>query len=339
MKHKNGKKRKKRWPDRIKGFVLAAAFFCFAAAGNFPAAAGQIRDIRVRIAVESFDTEGNPELEVYTGSDAYTAVGIERIFTGEEEDDTDATGPAAEIRRYSEEAEDETASGEKTASGEENTTDEQSLPQYEIELVSEAEDGFGILEEQDIHFSGAEAICHKAVRRDSGQTLLLTITLEEPGELIGTIPAVHFTQGTVSWEPAPNAAAYYAVLYCNGKRLRDGHRTEGLSFDFSALITKPGHYSCKVYPFTEKGKKGEEAETSRIMITEEETARIQTHWQAVLDDRLKSAAQGGVQGVGWIETEDGWYYLQKDGTLPARNRMEIDGSWYYFDETGRWLED
>ncbi|MCI7262888.1 MAG: hypothetical protein ACI4OO_03520 [Otoolea sp.] len=272
------------------GFLLLVSFW-LAAAGRFPAAAAEIRDIRIHLWAEEFEENGTPVIEAEASGKKYEVLAVEPLELSKKQE-------------------------------------------YEIELASE-EAEFGVLTQEDIRFSGVKAICTRAVRKDSRQTLLLTVQLEEPGELIGTVPFAALDGGCARWEPAPNASSYYVILFRDGKRLRDSHRTEGLSYDFSPLMREPGCYSCLVYPLTEKGKKGEKTESARKRLEQENTDEIRKTWNNRLQERF--AVSEEIKG-GWIRAEDGWYYFQKDGTLPSKTTLFLDGEWYRFDENGRWEE-
>lgn len=275
------------------------------------AAAAPVQEVRVCIRAESFDSRGKPVFEVYSDSDSYTALGIECV--GEEGEM--AAGPAKD-------------SALETAAEKEEYC-------YEIELTSETEEGFGILKEEEIHISGVKAVCRQAVRTDKGQTLRLTVVLTEPGEIIGEVPGIFLEGGVARWEPAPGASAYYVNLYRNGKRLRDGHRTEGLFFDFSSLFKEAGNYSCRIFPLTERGKKGKAAESPQISVDVSKAAQIQEQWNLTLTEKLN----GSLSSPGWIQTTHGWYYVNRDGTLPVNTCLLLDGVPYYFDAEGRWEEE
>lgn len=49
---------------------------------------------------------------------------------------------------------------------------------------------------------------------------------------------------------------------------------------------------------------------------------------------MLAAAPLTVYGEGWTQDERGRWYEQQDGSYPAGEWMEIDGSWYHFDENG-----
>lgn len=167
-----------------KGLLFGAAVLSQAAAGCFPAAAASIDRVRIRLAAEELDEMGMPVLEAESRDRAYSVTGVERI-SGDP-----ASGPAmdgAEVGKK----ENEQYKGSIQADSENIGTKEVSLegrkieeihaeepaPEilYEIELESDADDSFSVLRQEDIQFSGLGAVCSKAVRKDNGTTLLLTI--------------------------------------------------------------------------------------------------------------------------------------------------------------------
>lgn len=252
---------------------------------------------------------GMPVFEADSSDSSYVVMGITSLR--EEE----ATGPAAELR--------ETKEAVQSAS----------LYSYEVELSAETEEGFSVLTQDQIHISGEKAVCVKAVRSDQRQTLRLTLELTEPKEVIGEIEQVRLENGTAYWSAAPGATAYYVMLYRNGKRLRDGHRTEGCRFDFSALMTEEGCYFCRVFPLTEKGKKGILAESGRLFLDALQAEQLQKQWKLYLEENFELCS---LNDSGWILSAGDWYYKNRDGTFAVSTHLELEGKRYYFDEEGKW---
>lgn len=281
--------------------------------------AAPVQEIRLHLRAEEFDAAGMPILEVDSSDSSYTVTGI--LSLKEEE----ATGPAAVMR--------EKEVSEEKQKQEMEETQKEALFCYEVELSSEKEEGFPVLTQEQIHISGEKAVCVKAVRSDQRQTLRLTLELTEPGEIVGEIETVRLENGSACWTPAPGASAYYVILYRNGKRLRDGHRTEGCRFDFSALMTEAGCYVCRVFPLTEKGKKGILAESGRLFLDAEQAEQIQKKWNMALEDKFKSEV---FESSGWLQSAGDWYYKNRDGTFSVSTYLELEGKRYYFDEEGRW---
>ena len=57
--------------------VFAVAAGLFAVAGSVPAMAAEIKKVRIKLAAETFDEEGKPEVDFLTDSDEYEIVGFE----------------------------------------------------------------------------------------------------------------------------------------------------------------------------------------------------------------------------------------------------------------------
>ena len=300
---------------KAKAGILLGAAFSFAAAGVMPAAAASISDIRLRLKAEEFDAQGMPVLEAVSANDLYTVLETERVG-----DEAEAKGPASEGKQNERQAEQKATASE--------------VYQYEAELISETEDGFAVLSQEQIHLVGEQAVCIKAVRSDQGKTLRLTFELTEPGEIIGEVENLVFENGRISWNPAPGASAYYVNLYRNGKRMRDGHRTEGCWFDFSALMQEEGTYVCRIFPLTEKGKKGKRAESSQVRLDAFEAEQLQKNW----NQKNKQLFGTEEKNTGWFLSAGDWYYRNRDGTLPSWTHLELDGTVYYFDGEGKWAE-
>ena len=233
-----------------KGLLFGAAVLSQAAAGCFPAAAASIDRVRIRLAAEELDEMGMPVLEAESRDRAYSVTGVERI-SGDP-----ASGPAmdgAEVGKK----ENEQYKGSIQADSENIGTKEVSLEErkiaeihaeeaapeilYEIELESDADNPFSVLRQEDIRFSGLGAVCSKAVRKDNGTTLLLTIELQDAGEIIGTVDAADWAErGIGRWKKAPGASAYLVMLYRDAKRVGHPHRTsaEPVSYTHLTLPTK-----------------------------------------------------------------------------------------------------
>lgn len=280
--------------------ALAAGIW-LAVAGSFPAAAAPIRQVKIHLAAEGFDEDDKPILEAYSTNDKYEVSGFNELSTDVSPETADTISLEADVK------------------------------EYEIELTASEEDGFSVMEQKDIRLTGIGGSCKKAVRKDSGQTLLLTVQPNSLGEVVGETGNVILEEAMASWQPAANASGYLVMLYRDSKRVGNSHRTAGLSYDFSPLIRDPGVYYCKVYPLTERGKKVNAAESAWSTIKSQDVGRIIQAYQerspiaAVLEDGIP----------GWYRIEDEWYYIQKDGAYPQETWLELDGRWYYFDCNGK----
>lgn len=313
-----------------KGLLFGAAVLSLAAAGCFPAAAASINQVRIRLAAEEFDEMGMPVLEAESRDRAYSVTGVERI-SGDS-----ASGPAMDGAEV-EKKENEQYKGSIQADSENIGTKEVSLEErkieeihaeepapeilYEIELESDADDSFSVLRQEDIQFSGLGAVCSKAVRKDNGTTLLLTIELQDAGEIIGTVDAADWAErGIGRWKKAQGASAYLVMLYRDAKRVGHPHRTSAEQYDFVPLMQTAGVYHFKVIPLTKQGKRGQAAESAWRKVTEAGAAQNREEW--------------GGKKPGWQPEGEIPSYILKDGAYPQMDSLLIGEKYEQFNEKG-----
>ena len=60
-------------------------------------------------------------------------------------------------------------------------------------------------------------------------------------------------------------------------------------------------------------------------------------WGISKEQFKKDIEQGFNREEGWKKNETGWWYEYTDGTYPKEQFKEIDGVWYYFDNSGYML--
>lgn len=60
-------------------------------------------------------------------------------------------------------------------------------------------------------------------------------------------------------------------------------------------------------------------------------------WGISKEQFKKDIEQGFNREEGWKKNETGWWYEYADGTYPKEQFKEIDGVWYYFDNSGYML--
>ena len=192
---------------------------------------------------------------------------------------------------------------------------------YEIELESDTEDSFSILRQEDIQFFGLRAECSKAIRKDNGTTLLLTIELQDLGEIVGTVDAAYWVDcGNGRWEKAPGASAYLVMLYRDAKRVGHPHRTSAEQYDFAPLMQEAGVYHFKVMPLTKQGKRGQAAESAWRKVTEAEVAQNRDQWSG--------------KQPGWQPEGESPSYILKDGAYPQMDSLLIGERYEQFNEKG-----
>lgn len=189
---------------------------------------------------------------------------------------------------------------------------------FELELSAEDGYSFTKMEQKDIKLSGLESICTKAVRKNNGSTLVLSINVPGLDDVVKKVENATLSQnGIATWDRAPGACEYQVTLFKNGKKIGRNHATAGTSYDFSPLLHETGTYSFKVIPFSLTGKKGGLIESSKINVE-------------YSNDMLKELP-------GWMldPNRGNWKYYLEDGTYIQHNWLQdVDGRWYYFDENG-----
>ena len=175
--------------------------------------------------------------------------------------------------------------------------------------------------DEDIQFSGLGAVCSKAVRKDNGTTLLLTIELQDAGEIIGTVDAAGWAErGIGRWKKAQGASAYLVMLYRDAKRVGHPHRTSAEQYDFVPLMQTAGVYHFKVIPLTKQGKRGQAAESAWRKVTEAEAAQNREEW--------------GGKKPGWQPEGEIPSYILKDGAYPQMDSLLIGEKYEQFNEKG-----
>ena len=315
-----------------KWLLFGAAALSLTAAGCFPAAAASIDRVRIRLTAETLDEMGLPVLEAESRDKMYTVTGVERV-SGEM-----AAGPARDREKVSEadlqaeqhkeiiQAESEKLGTKEGRLEEDKVEDiyaEETAPEirYEIELESDTDDSFSILRQEDIQFSGLSAECSKAIRKDNGTTLLLTIELQDPGEIMGTVDAADWAErGNGRWEKAQGASAYLVMLYRDAKRVGHPHRTSAEQYDFAPLMQEAGVYHFKVIPLTKQGKRGRAVESAWRKVTEEEAGQNRKQW--------------GGKKPGWQPEGESPSYILKDGAYPQMDSILIGERYEHFNENG-----
>ena len=161
----------------------------------------------------------------------------------------------------------------------------------------------------------------QAVRKDNGTTLLLTIELQDAGEIIGTVDAAGWAErGIGRWKKAPGASAYLVMLYRDAKRVGHPHRTSAEQYDFVPLMQTAGVYHFKVIPLTKQGKRGQAAESAWRKVTEAEAAQNREEW--------------GGKKPGWQPEGEIPSYILKDGAYPQMDSLLIGEKYEQFNEKG-----
>lgn len=313
----------------IKILVLLSALYGESAALTLPAYASTgIKSVRVWIGVEGYDEMQEPIIEAEAKGSGYE---VESIALTE---GMPARGPAARTDGGELTAEEETQEGQIIPKiGEMTVAQEISKrqrgseePEYpsdyrcEIELLADDACHFSIMERSDIKLSGVKGECTKAVRKNGGSSLVLSVRLTGLGEILGEIDRAELSaDGHAVWGESVHAVSYRIQLYQGGERTGLSHRTEQTEFDFSPLMTEAGTYYYKVTPLSEKGKKGQAMESFPVRLERESAEDNRARWP--------------FSGYGW-QQGDTVSYRYSDGLYPQRTWLELDNIQYYFDRNG-----
>lgn len=303
-------------------------------------AATKIKSIRLFIAAEGFDENDELILAVMSKNDKYEV--NDCISTGNNRWTEIAQGPGKGIEPESQvtpqaETEEETESPSIATPSVPTLPKQPSLPIYEVEIS--AKDGyyFSIMEQKDIQLNGLDGICTKAVRQNNGATLILTIEITGMDKITADIEtAEFFAPGTAKWSRAAGAYAYEILLYKNGERKGQMHKTEGTSYDFSPLMREPGSYHYKVYPLSMSGKRGSGVESSACYIRKEDLNSLTKGQRG--DGNRYTYSDGLYPQTTWLEIEGTWYFFNEDGYKVTDRWQLWKNNWYYLDKTGKMKE-
>lgn len=295
---------------KIKHAILSLIILVMLVHTSTSYASIKIKSVKVKIGLEDFNEYGEPEFEIEAQSDNYEVGDFALIsgFSGI----APGTGPGA----ADEGEEPEFIQSQEILCG--------------IEI--NAEDGyyFDTMEQKNIKLSGIDSICTKAVRKNNGTTLLLTVKIAGLDNIVGEIEEAGFSSPCLAeWREANNAATYSVTLYKDSKKTGNMHITSGTTFDFSPLMKGEGIYSYKVYPLSATDKKGKVVESDRKKV-DAQTAKSNN---SQYSDMAYSAE--------WQMDGNGWKYQYSDGTYIQNNWIgpEADGTWYYFGSNGYMLTD
>lgn len=310
------------WPKNI---LIAVILVCIISISgtHISQAETKIKNVKLFISAVGFTENDEPIIEVVSQNDNYDV--NESIFDGGNQGDEAAQGPGIGIESplaseslpasiIKPETSSLTSNVPPPITGMQNKIP---LPVCEVEISTRDGYSFNTMEQKDIQINGLGGICTKAVRKDSGSTLLLTIQITGLDNITDEIDKTEFhSPGTAMWSEATGAFTYEVLLYKNLKRKGQMHITEGTSYDFSPIMNEPGNYHYKVYPVSKSGKRGRSVESSICHISEE-TVR------PVVNRQIKNEKR----------------YMYSDGLYPQNTWLEIEGDWYFFDEYGYKVKD
>lgn len=198
------------------------------------------------------------------------------------------------------------------------------------EVVLKPADGYTFKSSSESYFNlfggGAEYL--SARKSGDSSTLTLTVEFENMGPTsIGLPASVSLDEnGLASWTPVGDAGSYEVTIMRNGKANNPTKTTvTGTSLNIGSLITKTGDYSIRVSAVSryDAKLKSDYAYSDSISVDDSLLAKFAS-------DAASYAETSGQ----WIETENGCWYQNPDGTWPASGWQQIDGNWYFFNAQG-----
>ncbi len=143
-------------------------------------------------------------------------------------------------------------------------------------------------------------------------------------------------KGIARWE-APNVrnSGYFdLILYRDNSTVVHIDAVNATSYNFYSYMTKPGDYMFKVRtaPGTDAqrqyGKKSEYVESGYQTITED---------LVYVNNGVDKTTGLAVGTVGWVKTNDKWYFIRPDGKMVKNGWVEYSGKWYLLGSDGAML--
>ena len=198
------------------------------------------------------------------------------------------------------------------------------------EIVLKPAEGYTFKSSSESYFNlfggGAEYL--SARKSGDSSTLTLTVEFENMGPTsIGRPASVSLDEnGLASWTPVGDASSYEVTIMRNGKANNPTKTTvTGTSLNIGSLITRTGDYNIRVSAVSRyDGKlKSDYAYSDSISVDDSALAKF-----------ASDAASYEKTSGQWIETENGCWYQNPDGTWPASGWQQIDGNWYFFNAQG-----
>ncbi len=133
-------------------------------------------------------------------------------------------------------------------------------------------------------------------------------------------------------------SGYYDVyLYRGNGVVKKLEAYQGTSYNFYPYMTQKGTYSFKVrtVPYTDIQKKyGEKStwiESDEVYIDAEHVS----DGTGQVDGN--GISTGVAAQVGWVQSDETWYYRYPDGSYQKDSWLKLNEKWYLFDKDGRML--
>ena len=197
------------------------------------------------------------------------------------------------------------------------------VPRLEVELY--AQDGYYFATTgSSFTINGGTYVSQK--KEDSSRTLTVTVDLPKVSQFTQDIPEAAWSAATIAgWSPAAGAGSYEVKLYRDGKTVGTVKKTGDTWWDFTESMTKVGNYTFRVRPVNKENPENTgEWKESPVKYVDGAAAE---------QNRVKGAGGNAASGT-WKQDQNGWWYLNGDGSYTVNNWQSIGGQWYFFNEKG-----
>lgn len=204
-------------------------------------------------------------------------------------------------------------------------------------------------------FSG-EDVTYVTSRRDNDKAdMTVTINLEklENGDL--SVSGIEWDEssGTAMWDENPSAKYYQVKLFREGSSVTATRTTYEEYYEFAGDITRRGDYYFEVRAVGSGSEKGDWESSDSWFVSSYEADELSYNYAPMGggpggSHSSGSYASGGpgdaggqaggsvVSGQGgyWCLDQYGWWFRNTDGSYTRNNWQIIDGSYYFFNESG-----
>ena len=201
---------------------------------------------------------------------------------------------------------------------------------YAVVILDAEEDYyFSSIKSNYFSLDGDGATFLEAARSNSNATMTVSVRFKELGEGELNAPAgLAWTDaGVATWEKVPGAGDYSIRIQRNGTLVgvASAPTTKVNVYNLSTKITKTGDYVFQVRAngLFKKTKSSEWVSSPVLSVDEAKLAAIQA----------QASTDAGVIGE-WHQDDAGYWYQYTTGLVPKGEWREIEGFWYYFNDSG-----
>ena len=198
-------------------------------------------------------------------------------------------------------------------------------PRVKVTISAEDDYYFSVSKDK-VKIKGDEATVYNT-KKENSQTLIVTLDLKPMSQRVGPIEYAYLNGTAATWAPAQGAAAYEVYLYRDSRAVGSKKITTETTLDFGTAIRKDGEYYYKVRATGGEGMK-------EGKFTESESKYVSPSDAAALAGSGNGAAQNNseVTPGQWVQDQNGWRFVNPDGSQTTNNWAFINNKWYFFGE-------